>query len=240
MRLLVNTLDFRQALQSTIPHCATPNDSPAHAVVHFTATDQNLHLTACNMYTLGHAIASVWEAEGLSGDVSEDAFNLPVALAKEVLALFKASGKKKEDEVGDSLQISVTDREITILDVSGLFPGKTLKLPKEDGSDYPVAFGRLLVASVLSEKIMPGRLAAQGRLVKLFATASAAYCEPLLIEPTDDARRILISCGDSFLGLLMPMRSEDMAATLDDWREGWLRRLPDIAFAGVGKVAEAA
>src|SRR4030095_6650281 len=136
MKLLVKTLDLRQALQSTIPHCATPNDSAAHAVVHFTATDHNLHLTACNMYTLGHAVASVWESDGLTGDVTEDGFNLPVDLAKEVLALFKAGGKKKEDEIGDSLQITVTDKDITVLDVSGLFPGKTLKLPREDGNDY--------------------------------------------------------------------------------------------------------
>ncbi len=240
MRLLVNTLDFRQALQSTIPHCADPKDSAAHAVIHFTATDQNLHLTSCNMYTLGHAVASVWESDGLMGDVTEDAFNLPSHLAKELLTLFKAGGKKREDEIGDSLQITITDQNITVLDVSGLFPGKTLTIPREDGNDYPVAFGRLLTAAVLSDKIMPERLAAQGRLVKLFASASAAYSEPLVIEPTDDARRILISCGESFLGLLMPMRSEDMADTLNDWRDGWLRRLPDIAFAGGGKDKEAA
>ena len=240
MKLLVNTLDFRQALQSTIPHCANPKDSAAHAVIHFTATDENVHLTACNMYTLGHAVASLWESDGLVGDVTEDSFNLPVDLAKELLALFKSGGKKPEDEIGDSLQITITEKNITVLDVSGLFPGKTLTVPREDGNEYPVAFGRLLTSAVLSDKMMPERLAAQGRLVRLFASASAAYSEPLIIEPTDDARRILISCGESFLGLLMPMRSETIADSLNAWREGWLHRLPDIAFAGGGKTQDAA
>jgi hypothetical protein len=88
---------------------------------------------------------------------------------------------------------------------------------------------------------MPERLVAAGRLVRLFATASAAYGEPLVIEPTEDAKRILISCGESFLGLLMPIRSEDgstVANELNAWRDGWMHRLPELAHAGGGKLPE--
>jgi hypothetical protein len=232
MILTVNTLDVRQALQSVIPHAADVKDSPAHAVVHFTATDQNLYLTACNMQTLGHSVASVWEADGMTGDPDTDSFNLPVDVAKELLALFKSSGKRKEDEIGEALRLTIKNKTITVLDVSGLFPGKELTIPREDGNDYPVTFGRMLMSAVLSEPVMPKRLTASGRLVKLFATAAAAYGEPLVIEPTDDSRRILISCGESFLGLLMPIRDEEVAGTLNVWREGWMRRLPEIAHAG--------
>lgn len=238
MILTVNTLDVRQALQSVIPHAADVKDSPAHAVVHFTATDQNLYLTACNMQTLGHSVASVWEADGLTGDPDTDGFNLPVDVAKELLALFKSSGKKKEDEIGEALRLTVKNKTITVLDVSGLFPGKELTIPREDGNEYPVTFGRMLMSAVLSEPVMPKRLTASGRLVKLFATAAAAYGEPLVIEPTEDARRILISCGESFLGLLMPIRDEEVAGNLNAWREGWMRRLPEIAHAGGGTKSE--
>lgn len=161
------------------------------------------------MQTLGHSVASVWEADGLTGDPDTDAFNLPVDVAKELLALFKSSGKQKEGEIGEALRLTIKDKTITILDVSGLFPGKELTIPREDGNDYPLAFGRMLMSAILSEPVMPKRLTASGRLVKLFATASAAYGEPLVIEPTEDSRRILISCGESFLGLLMPIRDED-------------------------------
>lgn len=232
MILTVNTLDVRQALQSVIPHAADVKDSPAHAVVHFTATDSNLYLTACNMQTLGHSVASVWEADGLTGDPDTDAFNLPVDVAKELLALFKSSGKQKEGEIGEALRLTIKNKTITVLDVSGLFPGKELTIPREDGNDYPVTFGRMLMSAVLSEPVMPKRLTASGRLVKLFATAAAAYGEPLVIEPTEDARRILISCGESFLGILMPIRDEEVAGDLNAWREGWMRRLPEIAHAG--------
>ena len=232
MILTVNTLDVRQALQSVIPHAADVKDSPAHAVVHFTATDNNLYLTACNMQTLGHSAASVWEADGLTGDPGTDAFNLPVDVAKELLALFKSSGKQKEGEIGEALRLTIKNKTITVLDVSGLFPGKELTIPREDGNEYPVTFGRMLMSAVLAEPVMPKRLTASGRLVKLFATAAAAYGEPLVIEPTDDSRRILISCGESFLGILMPIRDEEVAGNLNAWREGWMRRLPEIAHAG--------
>lgn len=238
MILTVNTLDVRQALQSVIPHAADAKDYPAYAVVHFTATDHNLYLTACNMQTVGHAVASVWEADGLTGDPDTDSFNLPVDIAKELLALFKSGGTRKEDELGEALRLTVKNKTITVLDVSGLFPGKELTIPREDGNEYPLPFGRMLMSAVLSDPVMPKRLTAQGRLVKLFATASSAYGEPLVIEPTEDSRRILISCGESFLGLLMPIRDEEMAGHLDAWREGWMNRLPEIAHAGGGTALE--
>jgi len=241
--LTVNTLDLRQALMAVIPHAADAKLSSALAVVHFTATDGMLHVTASNTVTLGHAVASVWDSEGMTGEVNEDAFNLPTDVAKELLQIFKANGKQPEDEIGDTLRITVKPDSIVFLDVSGLFPGKEFKIPQEGDHDYPIAFGRLLIQAALSERVMPERLVAAGRLVRLFATASAAYGEPLVIEPTEDARRILISCGESFIGLLMPIRSEDgstVANELEEWRAGWMHRLPDITHAGGGKKVEAA
>ncbi|MBT2594751.1 hypothetical protein [Arthrobacter sp. ISL-72] len=238
MILTVNTLDLRQALMSVIPHAAEAKLSAALAVVHFTATDGILHVTASNTVTLGHAVASIWDSEGLTGDVNDDAFNLPIDVAKELLQIFKAKGKQPEDEIGDTLRITVKSETITFLDVSGLFPGKEFKIPHEDDHDYPIAFGRLLIQAALSDRVMPERLVAAGRLVRMFAAASAAYGEPLVIEPTEDARRILISCGESFLGLLMPIRSEDgstVARELEEWRDGWMNRLPEITHAGGGK-----
>lgn len=243
MILTVNTLDLRQALMAVTPHTGDPKLSSALAVVHFTATDGMLHVTASNTVTLGHSVASIWDSEGLTGDVNTDAFNLPSDVAKELLQIFKAKGKQPEDEIGDTMRITVGDEAITFLDVSGFFPGKEFKIPREeDDSEYPIAFGRLLIAAALSDRVMPERLVAAGRLVRLFATASAAYGEPLVIEPTEDAKRILISCGESFLGLLMPIRSEDgssVANELNEWRNGWMRRLPDITHAGGGKKPEA-
>lgn len=239
MILTVNTLDLRQALMAVIPHAAEAKLSAALAVVHFTATDGMLHLTASNTVTLGHAVASAWETQGLTGDVNDDAFNLPADVAKELLQIFKAKGKQPEDEIGDTLRITVRESDITFLDVSGLFPGKEFKIPHEDDHDYPIAFGRLLIQAALSDRIMPERLVAAGRLIRIFAAASAAYGEPLVIEPTEDARRILISCGESFLGLLMPIRSEDgstVANELNEWRSGWMNRLPEITYAGGGKL----
>lgn len=81
MILTVNTLDVRQALQSVIPHAADVKDSPAHAVVHFTATDQNLYLTACNMQTLGHSVVRVRIA-GQAVGLPHGSSNRPVSRRK--------------------------------------------------------------------------------------------------------------------------------------------------------------
>lgn len=240
MILTVSTKDLRQALKSVIPHAADPKESAGHAVVHFTATDHNLHITASNMQTIGHSIASIWDSEGRQGDPNEDAFNLPVDLAKELLALFKATAKEDEGDMGSAMRITVDTDAILFVDISGLFPGKELKLPREDGSEYPVPFGRLLADAILSDRVMPERLAVRGRLLGLFSSAAAAYGQPLVIEPTADSRRILISCGESFLGLLMPIHVEEgttEAAELKSWRDAWMHRLPDISHAGGGKPA---
>lgn len=239
MILTVSTSDIRQALKAVIPHAADAKESAGHAVVHFTATEHNLFLTASNMQTIGHAIASVWDSEGLNGDPDEDSFNLPIDLAKELLALFKATAKE-EGDMGSAMRITVEPDTMLFVDISGLFPGKELKLPREDGNEYPVPFGRMLVSAILSERVMPERLAVQGRLLGLFTSAAAAYGQPLVIEPTADAGRILISCGESFLGLLMPIRVEDGstgAVEIQQWRNGWMNRLPEISQCGGPKPA---
>lgn len=233
MILDVNTLDLRKALQSVLPHAS--DDIPAIAGVSVTATADNLYLTATNRYTVGHAIASVWEARRLTGDPNDDTFFISIETAKEILALFKSSGKKSDEEVGvgEAMRITVDDEHLRFLDVAGLFPGKLLQIPREESEPFPVKWANVLLNSLQANKVLPERLATSGKYLRLFSSAAAAYGEPLVIEPTQGSS-ILISCGESFLGLLMPVRATDETGIHQDieaYRRGWTHRLPALAAA---------
>ncbi|WP_104116954.1 hypothetical protein [Arthrobacter sp. B1805] len=233
MILDVNTLDLRKALQSVLPHAA--DDVPAIAGVSITATVDNLYLTATNRYTIGHAIASVWDARRLTGNPADDTFFISIETAKEILALFKSSGKKSDDEVGvgEAMRITVDDENLRFLDVAGLFPGKLLQIPREESEPFPVKWASVFLNSLRANKVLPERLATSGKYLRLFSSAAAAYGEPLVIEPTEGSS-ILISCGESFLGLLMPVRASDETEVyrqIEAWRMGWAHRLPELAAA---------
>lgn len=233
MILTVNTADLRHALVSVQPH--VHNDAVTGLdVVHFTADDGHVYVQATNTASAALAIVSVWEAEGLTGDPQEDCFDLDPTVVKELLAVFKASKNQPEDEIGDSLRITMSGKELTFQDISGLFPGKTYIVPNGNSSEGFPNLPRLFLDAVSSEKRVPARIMANGKLLQLFAHASASYNEPLAIEPTSTKTRMLISCGESFIGMLMPVSAEEgteLAVKLASSREGWTRRLPALAYA---------
>ena len=226
----VNTPDFRAALQAVIPHAAAGSkDMPELRAVAFTVTPHNVYVSATNRISVGLAIASVYQYEGLTGSVEDDIFDLSLETARELLQLFKSA--KEEDEIGNALRVTVSEDKLTFLDVSGLFPGKLFQVPRSDTEAAARKLIPTLLGSILAEKTVPPRLATQGPAIRAFIAAGNAYGHPLLIEPTGDDTRIVISCGPSFLGLLMPVRSNDdskLAAELTQWRDDWLDRLPEI------------
>lgn len=75
-------------------------------------------------------------------------------------------------------------------------------------------------------------MAAAGTLLGLFVTATKVYGDALIIEPTGARSALLVSCGESFIGLLMPRDIGDdteEASTAKEAREGWFNRLHDLA-----------
>lgn len=239
LTFLVKTPDLRAGLQAVIPHAADAKADPELACIHFTATDHNLYLTASNRYTAALAVVSMWEVDGITGAINDDdAVNLPKALAAEIVDLFKPSGKKDDgDEMQDMLRFTVTDTHLEVVDYGGLFPGKEVREPLGGGNDYPLPFGRLFSSYLLDPPTSAPKVAANGNYVRLFTTAASAYGAPLVIEPTARASAFLISCGESFLGLLMGHRldgddASGLAAELQEARDGWIARIPVLSEAG--------
>jgi len=226
-RLTVGTLDLRQALTAVAVHATDDPDIPTFNRVRLEVGPVNLTVTATNGYTAGHALVSV--IDNVDGEAGAP-FDLSPQDVKEVLALFRSS---KETEQSDTLQLQVDDKHTTVTDVSGLFSGKSLVLPR-----LPLEGNFPDIEGLIGQHIADGffgpfdgdRLIADGRKLASFTKAAAAYGQPLVLEPCGTtAPRLIVLCGDSFIGLLTTMRpdDEDRAAQMREWRDAWRRRLPD-------------
>lgn len=233
MKIWVNTADFRKALQAVIPHAHDDADT-GFATVHCVVTQENVYLQSTNTFTAGMAISSVWEREDLTGDPAEDCFDLGVAMGKELLQVFKAK-RKPENELDDQLSILVTEGQLVVTDVSGLFPGKSWSVPRPAPSgDYFPNFPRMFADAMSGRIVPPARIIAAGKLLKLFSAASSAYGKPLTVEATSQPKQMLLSCGESFLGMLTQVDASvdsELAQDLADWRGAWKSRLPEVALA---------
>jgi hypothetical protein len=221
--LTLSTEDFRDALRSVAVHASPDKDDGTLHRIRCTVDPENLTVTATNRYTAGMAIASIED----NHDGELGAFDLSPTDVKEILALFRGR-RGSEDDVGDTVRLDVDVEHLTITDTGGLFEGKSLTLPRQPQSpSFPPV--PMVVARTLSRRpSKTPRLIANGVLVSLFATAARVYGRELTFEPTGTSSTLVISCGESFLGLLMPIRlDEEKTAKLDDWRQGWIRRLPN-------------
>lgn len=225
--IVVGTLDLRQALQSVVQHTLPGEDEIFQGRVRCEVGEVNLDVFATNGYTAGHAIVSV--QENRDGEV-EAPFDLTAGQVNEVLAVFKVA---KEREAQAQLRVSVDEEHVCVTDCSGLFDGKSLSLPKTPlHEQYPDVRGLLGKHLDLGQVGAAQRslLLANGDMLRAFTAAARAYKEPLAIEAVGSGNpRLLITCGESFIGLLMTMSVEaagDHGDDIRDWREAWRRRLP--------------
>jgi len=223
--IIVGTADLRRALQAAGPHASTDTDDTTCHRVRLAVGEHNITVSATNRYSAALALVSIEEHDGEVIDI-----DLSSQDVKEILALFKSTKAGTDEEIGDVLQLRTTDEHFRVTDVSGLFPGKSLSLPRlaVDGQ-FPdvaaIAFKALTRPPTLSLEIAE-RLTTAGTLLALFKSAAAAYNEPLALEMTGPGSVLVVSCGESFLGLLKAMKpNDDQLAEMTRWRDAWLTRL---------------
>lgn len=237
----VETADWHAGLSAVRKHAGPKDDLPLLSVVHCKASpDGNLYLMATDRYTVGMAVVSIWEDHLGTGELVE--FDLgPEDVAD--LQIFKPS---KDDNPENRLRLDVGKNDITVTEVAGMIEtdaDKSLTLPRLVFTDkYPdvakiVAKG-IRQATALRELAEEMGIASESAVEEVFTNASmlgrfdaaaGAYKEPLVLQRTAEARTaLLVTCGESFVGMLMPIRpDEDTVAKLRGWQDGWVRRLPE-------------
>lgn len=226
MKVIVGTRDLRQALASVAPHVSPDKEHTTLYRLRCEVGAVNLSVSAASGYTAAHAIVSVIDNEhGEAGS-----WDLQPSDAKEILALFPI-GKGHEDQ--DTLRLEVDREHVTVTDVSGLFPGKELTLPRladdELFPDVPGLIGSNLESGSAFEDFAGEVMSTFGPQLKGFLAATSAYSEPLVLQPVGAIQpRLLITCGESFIGLLSMLApdGEEGAARIRDWRRAWSMRLP--------------
>lgn len=266
----IDTAHLRNALASVLVH--TDKATPELAGIRCTITDTQLILAATNRYTAALARADVLEVEGLSGSLVDDSFQLPLAAARELLALYRlprdptntpvvrieveptgllhtSRGPDHFDHMREGLEQSsapVCDGEkittqksapqdlkeeepqspatITVVDVTGLWPGKRYQVPADPHSRVLTRIPVMVQGMSGRSPQMPGVMSLGGPLLKLFSAATSAYNERLVLQATESSQMLACTVGPQFVGLLMPAQidpdSED-AVRLKGWRSDW-------------------
>lgn len=225
--ITVGTTDFRHALIAVKHHASRDKDLPTVYRIRLAIDEHHVTVTATDMFTAGLAIVSVWDVDGDSCTVDL----LPEDVGT-VLSIF-TGGKEKGDEPEHTLRLDVEPGKLTITDNSGLIDGRALKVPR-----LPTDGGTLCTVPSLiarqhdSSSALLADMSVSGEMLSRFKAAGNAYSASLVIESHSATRALLIRCGESFLGLLMPARLGDIErAEITEWSEGWAHHLPGIVAA---------
>ena len=238
----VQTTDLYSALCAVKPHVGDKEDlallQAIHLVIH---PDGNIYVMATDRYTLGLAVVSVWDDWLKTGE--EVAVDLSPEDVGDILHLFKPS---KGDNPENRLRLDVSAVEVHVTEVAGMVEteaDKHVGLPRQVHADPYPAVPKLVAATVtraiqLWEKAVDDGVAGASALDELFvrasliarfAAAERAYGQPLVLQRSAEARSaMVVACGESFQGVLMPIRpTEEDIIRHRGWQEAWLRRLPD-------------
>jgi ribosomal protein S25 len=227
----VGTADFRQALTAVRVHASTDTDVPTMHRVRLVIDEHNVTAMATDRYTAGLAIASVWECSAGDGDWPCTVDLAPSDVAN-ILRIFHA-GKEKGDVPDFELRLDITVDRVTVTDCSGMIDGHSFTVPRlpTDGTILCVIPGMIARQHDAGPAVLD-ELAVGGETMARFKVAAGTYGEGLEIEFRDATSALLIRCGESFLGLLMPRHlSDDSLAQRRAWADGWTHRLPAVVAA---------
>ena len=237
----VQTLDWHAGLAAIQKHTGKPDELPLLSVVHAQASpDGNLYLTATDRYTAAIAVVSIWENHLPTGEVVE--FDLAPDDVQD-LRIFKPG---RDDNPENRLRLDIGRNDVTVTEVAGMIEteaDKSLTLPRVVFTEKYPSVDKLIAQGIRQAMALRERAEDEGStsdaaveevfataaLIGRFDAAAGAYRKPLVIQQTAEARTaLLIACGESFAGMLMPIRPqpEDLAQHRT-WQDGWLKRLPE-------------
>lgn len=224
----VGTADLRAALTSVRVHASTDKNQPELNRIRLAIGAENVVVTGTDRFTAGLAIASVWN---LAGDPCTVDL-LPDDVAK-VLNIFKAGTESADDEPEYRLRLDIGPERVTVTDCSGLIDGRALKVPRLPTADGGLsAIPAVIAGHHDSAPTMLADMSVGGESLARFKAAATAYKRALEVSAHRAGRALLVRCGESFLGLLVPRELLDAdRARAREWAQNWNHRLPEIVAA---------
>jgi hypothetical protein len=235
-QVTVATGDLRDALRAVVPHARqlVTDDFDALSRVRLVLDAEHVNVLASNGATAAMAVASIEEdsrRERFAVDDGPLIIDITPRQARLVLQQFKAKATDP-DGVQQLLALRVlADGEgLELTDVSGLFAGECIRFPGVGVSDNFPDVQQVITRAVANanQPTPPKPLTSDGTTLALFKPASVVYGQPLVVEPTGtpESRGFLVSCGESFLGVVSSRhQDDDSLKRRDAWRRSWIRRL---------------
>lgn len=226
--ITVGTADLRAALTAVRAHASTDKEAYELHRLRLSAIGEHIVVCATDRFTVGLAIASVWEPvdepcnlELLPSDIGQ------------LLSIFKA-GKESGDEPQYLLRLDIDESHVTATDCAGMFDGRALKVPRLPTGTALDAMAAMIAHQHHSAATRLDDITVGGECMSRFRVASIVYGQPLTVEAHRGGNALLVRCGESFLGMMMPRTLlEDDIIRHKEWAAAWERRLPGIVSAAV-------
>lgn len=198
--MTVSTRRLRAALIAVLPHASTDKDDVFLTRVRVYAGGHQLVVCATDRFTAAMAWVDLDESTGEVG-----CFDLTTTDVQQLLAVHRVP-----KEGSFELRLGHDGKHLRATDVSGLgFGGKSLRLEAlsvdKSYPDVPDLIARV-ARSAADRLVDPGSSLnlVWGAATARFTLAAKAFDEFLSIEAIERPRALLVSCGESFLGVLIP------------------------------------
>lgn len=237
----IGTVDLRRGLAAVMPHVNPDHEQPSTHRVRIEIGSELL-MIATDGLTAGIYASDATHIRTFGMDWVD----LSPADVGKILAVFKAGKDEDADYPESVLEFSVTEKVVTIRDVSGMFAGHELELPATPPGEFPNVAG-----------ILAGRLSPAGRswvrpsghnarvvqvghkMMTRFTASGKAIGSPLTIDT--DATPFVVTAGEVFVGLIMPLRmGENDLDRLVDLQDRWRTSAEQLAAAVAARTADLA
>jgi hypothetical protein len=227
MKVTIESDQLLAALAATVAHTTSGKDDDYLRTVDVQIIDDHLMLTASNGGTTGVARAALMDT---TGELSR--FALDRDDVATVRSLFAGTVKDLEVTINvmTSTPMSPGDKpelinQVQIRELGALFGGREIRLSTPDHSKRDVeGIWHAIAAGLRKRAPALPRTSLEAKDFALFRAASAAYKEPLSVEPADGFGSLIVQCGRDFIGFCNADARDNPALT--SARDSWRNTLP--------------
>lgn len=224
MKITIESGELLAALAAVVAHATSGKDDDYMRTVDVQIIDDHLMVTASNGGTTGVARAALMET---SGELSR------FALDRDDVATIRSlfAGTVRDLELTVTTQSSASSlpggdpdvvHQVQIRELGSLFGGREIRLSTPDQSKRDIeAVWHAIAAGLRKRAPALPRTSLEAKDFALFRAASAAYKQPLSVEPADGFGSLIVQCGHNFIGFCNAVARDNplLKVARDSWRD---------------------